>query len=78
MAKLTNEEIEQLKQELKEKTEEIKAINDKLVEAGEAPLPDDFLDTIVGGRDRDCTIPEVTIVLPPPREPPKPYNPFLP
>ena len=78
MAKLTNEEIEQLKQELKEKTEEIKAIYDKLVEAGEAPLPDDFLDTIAGGRDRGCTIPEVTIELPPPHEPPKPYNPFLP
>ena len=78
MAKLTEKEIEQLQQQLKEKTEEIKVIYDKLVEAGVVPLPDDFLDTIAGGRDRDCTIPEVTIELPPPHEPPKPYNPFLP
>ena len=49
MAKLTEKEIEQLQQELKEKTEEVKAIYDKLVEAGEAPLSDDILDTIAGG-----------------------------
>ena len=72
MAKLTEKEIEQLQQELKEKTEEIKVIYDKLVEVGEAPLSDDILDTISGGRDRDCTIPEPTIELP---EPP---NPILP
>ena len=71
MAKLTEKEIEQLQQQLKEKTEEI-------MEAGEAPLSDDILDTIAGGRDRNCTIPEVTIELPPPHVPPKPYNPFLP
>ncbi len=78
MAKLTEKEIEQLQQQLKEKTEEIKVIYNKLMEAGEAPLSDDILDTIAGGRDRNCTIPEVTIELPPPHVPPKPYNPFLP
>ena len=78
MAKLTNEEIEQLKQELKEKIEEIKVIYNKLMEVGDVPLSDDILDTIAGGRDRNCTIPEVTIELPPPRVPPKPDNPFLP
>ena len=69
MAKLTEKEIEQLQQELKEKTEEIKAIYDKLMEVGDVPLSDDILDTIAGGRDRDCTIPEPTIELPPPPEP---------
>ena len=42
---LTNEEIEQLKQ----KTEEIKDIYNKLVEAGVMPIPDDFLDDVAGG-----------------------------
>ena len=72
MAKMTEKEIEQLQQELKEKTEEVKVIYDKLVEAGDVPLSDDILDTIAGGRDRDSTAPELTIVLP---EPP---NPILP
>ena len=74
MAKMTEKEIEQLQQELKEKTEEVKVIYDKLVEAGDVPLSDDILDTIAGGRDRDCTIPEPTIVLP---EPPNPSLPEL-
>ena len=78
MAKLTEKEIEQLQQELKEKTEEIKAIYDKLMEVGDVPLSDDILDTIAGGRDRDCTIPEPTIELPPPCVPPRPDDPFLP
>ena len=49
MATLTNQEIEQLKQQLKEKQEEAKAIYDQLVEAGAVPLPDDFLDSVAGG-----------------------------
>ena len=39
MATLSNQQIEQLKQQLKEKQEEIKAIE----------LPDDFLDGVAGG-----------------------------
>ena len=49
MANLSNEEIEQLQQQLKEKTEEIRVIYDKLVEAGAVELPDDFLDGVAGG-----------------------------
>ena len=49
MATLTEQEIEQLKQQLKEKQEEAKAIYDQLVEAGVVPLPDDFLDEVAGG-----------------------------
>ena len=41
MATLTNNEIEQLQQQFKEKTEEIRAIYDKLAEAGAVPVPDD-------------------------------------
>jgi len=49
MATLTNQEIEQLKQQLKEKQEEVKAIYDQLAEAGVVALPDDFLDSVAGG-----------------------------
>ena len=49
MSNHSTQEIEQLKRQLKEKTEEIKAIYNKLVEAGAVPLPDDILDNIVGG-----------------------------
>ena len=49
MTTLSNEQIEQLKQQLKEKQEEIKVIYDKLIEAGVVPLPDDFLDNVAGG-----------------------------
>lgn len=49
MATLSNEEIEQLQQQLKEKTEELRVIYDKLVEAGVSPVPDDFLDNVAGG-----------------------------
>ena len=37
MATMTNEEIEQLKQQLEEKKKEIDVIYDKLVEAGVVP-----------------------------------------
>ena len=50
MATLTNQEIERLKQQLKEKQEEIRVIYDKLVEAGVVPVPDDILDNVAGGR----------------------------
>ena len=49
MANLTKEEIEQLQQQLKEKTKEVREIYDKLVEAGVVPLADDFLDVVAGG-----------------------------
>ena len=49
MATLTNQEIERLKQQLKEKQEEIRVIYDKLVEAGVVPVPDDILDSVAGG-----------------------------
>lgn len=49
MANHSTQEIEQLKRQLKEKTEEIKAIYNKLVVAGAVPLPDDILENIVGG-----------------------------
>ena len=49
MATLTNQEIERLKQQLKEKQEEIRVIYDKLVEAGDVPVPDDILDSVAGG-----------------------------
>lgn len=53
MATLTNQEIEQLKQQFKEKTEEIRVIYDKLIEAGAVELPDDFLDGVAGGISLD-------------------------
>ena len=49
MATLTNQEIEQLKQQLKQKQEELKAIYDKLMEVGALPLDDDALDDVAGG-----------------------------
>ena len=57
MATLTNQEIEQLKQQLKEKQEEVKVIYDKLVEAGAVPLPDDFLDEVAGGLKYPTRVP---------------------
>ena len=49
MATLTNEQIEQKKQLLEEKTKEMKAIYDELVEAGAIELSDDDLDQAAGG-----------------------------
>ena len=49
MATLTEQEIEQLQQQLKEKTKEVKEIYDKLVEAGVMEMPDDALDQVAGG-----------------------------
>ena len=49
MATLTNEQIEQKKQQLKQLAEEVKALKDELVEAGEWPLDEDDLDNAAGG-----------------------------
>ena len=45
MATLTNEQIEQKQQQLKQLAEEMKALKDELVEAGAWPLDEDELDT---------------------------------
>ncbi len=49
MATLTNEQIEQKKQQLKQLTEEFNAIVKELQEAGAWPLSDDELDDVAGG-----------------------------
>ena len=49
MATLTNEQIEQKKQQLKELAEEVKQLHDELVEAGAIELSDDDLDQAAGG-----------------------------
>ena len=49
MAKLTNEQIEQKKQLLAEKTKEMKALYDELKEAGAIELADEELDGAAGG-----------------------------
>ncbi|MBO4455070.1 MAG: hypothetical protein J5695_05785 [Bacteroidales bacterium] len=46
---LTNKEIEELQEQLKQKKEELQAIYDKLTDAGIVPLADDFLDMVAGG-----------------------------
>ena len=49
MATLTAEQIEQKKQQLKQLTEQAKAIVEELTEAGALPLDDDDLDQAAGG-----------------------------
>ena len=49
MATLTNEQIEQKKQQLKQLSEEIDAIAKELQEAGALPLNEDELDEAAGG-----------------------------
>ena len=49
MATLTNEQIEQKKQQLQQLIEEAKAIVDELTEAGALPLSEDELDDVAGG-----------------------------
>ena len=49
MATLTNEQIEQKKQQLKQLTEEFNAIVKELQEAGAWPMSDDELDDVAGG-----------------------------
>ena len=47
--KLSESEIEQLKQELEQKKEEFRSLYTELIEAGGTELPDDILDAIAGG-----------------------------
>jgi hypothetical protein len=49
MATLTNEQIEQKKQQLQQLAEEAKQLKDELVEAGELSLDEDDLDQAAGG-----------------------------
>ena len=49
MATLTNEQIEQKKQQLKKLDAEAKKLRDELVEAGAWPLSDGELDNVSGG-----------------------------
>ena len=49
MATLTAEQIEQKKQQLKQLTEQAKAIVEELTEAGALPLDEDDLDQAAGG-----------------------------
>ena len=49
MATLTNAQIEQKKQQLKQLTEQINAVVNELQEAGEWPLDEDELDQATGG-----------------------------
>ena len=49
MATMTNEQIEQKKQQLKQLAGEVKQLTDELVEAGACSLSDDDLDKAAGG-----------------------------
>ena len=49
MATLTNEQIEQKKQQLKQLSDEMNALVKELQEAGEWPLDEDDLDKAAGG-----------------------------
>ena len=48
-AKLSREEVDQLKQQLNEKMGEYRALYNQLVEAGGAELPEEILDQVSGG-----------------------------
>jgi hypothetical protein len=49
MATMTNEQIEQKKQQLKQLAEEVKTLKDELMEAGAWPMDEDDLDNVTGG-----------------------------
>ncbi len=51
MATITNEQIEQKKQQLKQLAGEVKALTKELVEAGAIELSEDDLDKAAGGHD---------------------------
>ena len=53
MATLTNEQIEQKKQLLAEKLNEMNALTDELVEAGALSLSEKDLEKVAGGRNND-------------------------
>ena len=46
MSTLNDEEIAAIQQQLREKTKEMRELYAKLIEAGAAELPDDYLDDI--------------------------------
>ncbi len=46
---MTNEQIEQKKQQLKQLAGEVKALKDELAEAGAWPMDEDDLDNAAGG-----------------------------
>ena len=48
---MTNQEIEQKKQQLKQLAEEVKQLHDELVEAGAIALSEEDLDKAAGGID---------------------------
>ena len=54
MATLTNEQIEQKKQQLQQLSEQAKAIVDELTEAGAWPMSEDDLDNVAGGSGLFC------------------------
>ena len=58
MATLTNEQIEQKKQQLAEKKKEMKAIYNELAEAGAIEISDDDLENVAGGANFDWWIRE--------------------
>ena len=47
---MTNEQIEQKKQQLKQLAAEAQQLKDELVEAGALPLDEDNLDNVAGGQ----------------------------
>ena len=53
MATLTNEQIEQKIQQLKQLTEEVNALSKELAEAGAIELSDEDLDKATGGNAED-------------------------
>lgn len=62
MTTMTNEQIEQKKQQLKKLAEEAKQLKDELVEAGALPLDEDDLDQATGGTGFPIFIPDRPIV----------------
>ena len=59
-AKLTEEEVDQLKEQLDEKMGEFRTIYHDLVEAGGSELPEDILESVSGGlRPKAITTPDM-------------------
>ena len=53
MAALTNEQIEQKLQQLKQLTEEVSALTKELVEAGAIEISEEDLEKVAGGRNKE-------------------------
>ena len=64
MATLTNEQIEQKKQQLKQLAEEVKQLKDELVESGAWPMDEDDLDQAAGGVYGRPDIPIKPVIMP--------------